>query len=686
MKNLSSTSRQSSRDRVTWCQPLAAALCVMGVLGLGCGAKPAQVADQSRPISTSLNQAIEKLSSGQTIRAIELRTSADPLQPLRNAGQTEVAHSESDQDQDVVLGPSADPCPEIARLSGDAAESEWQEALAELGRCMRAAMEPAQPIRGALFYLSIYRRGLLEPALSGMSDGELTQFLRTEFEIPEQLAGRSDADAPKRLKLRNYFEDRELQEMQRLTRKLVVRLSQAEQAIFAMVQAHRELVDHYASLNDRFGLLRLLHDQHRAQVPPAQALQEVADFVARHGMKVPKDIHALIPAEMLHPWALVAVLPDLGKEQESLQDPIENPLNVMLTALAQLAGPSELVSRQIGHYTSLRHIDNPEPQAHAAPHPQAARIAVLDTGADFQTYSELGEFLSDPRIPGSMGSYDYQDDDRNPWLPASDPESAHGTGTVASILTVLSHYAPAVLASRKVDVAVWKVGTIRSQLSAPYTGRVNWESRAAIPEALIDQATNPLIKIQPQIVSISAIFTLRAFLDNSGHPDAVLKAPWLWVMAAGNQGVEVSKDSIPPCLGDLLPSQRRDENILCVGALERGIVTDSIASYSNFGPRVDLYTYESHLAALCPSGTSCSTPAIAGVAAAVQARYPRLTPAHLKRALVEGSELRLLRVGTLGKKAVTGSAPLRQVRVLDPATMMRKVMRRAAHYSKAQRP
>src|SRR4051812_7604697 len=110
---------------------------------------------------------------------------------------------------------------------------------------------------------------------------------------------------------------------------------------------------------------------------------------------------------------------------------------------------------------------------------------------------------------------------------------------MASILTVLSHYAPSVLKTRGVDTTRWKIGKIRSQLSAPFIGRVNWESRQAIAEALIDQVTNPAIVVKPQIVSISAIFSFNAFMSNSGHTDAVLKAPWLWVMAAGNQGLQV---------------------------------------------------------------------------------------------------------------------------------------------------
>lgn len=616
--------------------------------------------------------------TGQLLR--DFNRNANEYTADFTVGTDAVSEATSDvQRSDVQLHPNVDPCPEVPHPAADASAEKWRSALNQLASCMNSGMASTDLVRSALIHTLVFSRSLLEKPLSQMTDERLADFLRTDFVIPDQLVGRLDHLAPSRRKLRNLYEDRELDEYARLTRRLVARLTAVEDLVYAAVGAHRDVIEYFAPASNRYGLMLLLHELKTNHATGDESLRRVAQFIESQGMKVPEDL-TIYPPSMLHPRIVLAVMPDANRELKALQEPAENPFDIMFNAMAQLAGPDAIVAKQVARYTSLRLVDNPKLPPRQAPDPKAARVAVLDTGVDFIKYPDLAEFLSDSSIPGTMGSYDYQDNDRNPWLPALDPESSHGTGVIASILTVISHYAPSVLPARKVDIAVWKTGTIRSQLSYPYLGRTAWESRVAIPEALIHQATDPSVVIKPQIVSISAIFGFNAYLLNSGHPDAVLNAPWLWVMAAGNEGAEIAKQSIPPCLGDVPIHLRREENILCVGALKRGIVHDSIPAYSNFGARVDLYTYESH-SELCASGTSCSTPAITGVAAAVQAKYPEFTPDVIKRVLVEASQFRTLRVGA--QLTPSGQpANVRKVRVLDPSTMMHRVMRRAAHHAK----
>ncbi len=87
------------------------------------------------------------------------------------------------------------------------------------------------------------------------------------------------------------------------------------------------------------------------------------------------------------------------------------------------------------------------------------------------------------------------------------------------------------------------------------------------------------------------------------------------------------------------------------------MLRDKIAGYSNYGSKVDLYAYESY-SDLCPNGTSCSTPAISGAAAAVAAKYPELTPEQIKSVLLEASERRTLEVDT-------STSPKPQVQLIE---------------------
>jgi subtilisin family serine protease len=187
-------------------------------------------------------------------------------------------------------------------------------------------------------------------------------------------------------------------------------------------------------------------------------------------------------------------------------------------------------------------------------------------------------------------------------------------------------------------------------------------------------------------------------------------------MAAGNEGVQADTDKVPVCLSDVPADKRVDNRILCVGALRHDILADKIAGYSNFGDRVDVYAYESYID-LCPNGTSCSTPAVSGAAAAVAAQYPDLSPEEIKAVLVESAETRTLEVdettapkpqGQLietvqndthrmtayhaadggGDPAIyanppaapPGLVPMRTVKVLDPSTMMKRIMEVAARH------
>ena len=622
---------------------------VLTISSVGCGSRQTPL-QQSAADATRLEQVVSNLRSGALIQKMNRDRSAQGAAVQASLVQNGGLHP-------TPLLARPDPCPEVSKLPAQAVEELWKKELGKLGACLRRTMEPVDLARGALICEITFRRSVTERALSRMSEDELTQLLRATYREPGALAGLDDQSEPMRLKLRNRFEDRELDELLRLAHQLNDKLSEAEASFFAAVDAHRALVEYFARISNRYELLLLLRD-HGAKGGSARELGEAVSSLLKKSMKnfckdgqlitretfdVPKDL-ASFPSDMLHPWGIVAVSPDEGKEANPLYETLENPFHVILRALAQFGGSDQLTSAQRANYVALRDADNPPMPQHPAPDPKAVRVAIVDTGIDFLTDKDLGEYLSAGQPGAVSGSYDFEDDDSNPYLPAIG-EYAHGSGTAAAFLTTLAFGAPEVLKARKLDLSMWKIRTIRDSLADPYMGLMSWQSRQAIAEALIREATDPRIKDKPKIVSISAIFALQPFLVNSHHTDAVLKAPWLWVMAAGNEGTKTEHDTTPVCLDDVPAQNRVDDRILCVGALHHATLEFKIAGYSNFGNRVDLYADE-HAIDTCPNGTSCATPAISGAAAAVAAKYPDLSPEEIKKILVSAAVEQTLEVDT----------------------------------------
>ncbi len=173
-------------------------------------------------------------------------------------------------------------------------------------------------------------------------------------------------------------------------------------------------------------------------------------------------------------------------------------------------------------------------------------------------------------------------------------------------------------------------------------------------------------------------FRMNDALQAVKKPDLLTKTPWLWVMSAGNAGVDLSEEKFE-CFADVPAEKRKRENILCVGALKRGIITDRIASYSNHGELIDVYAYETYTE-LCPAGTSCSTPAISAAAAVLKSKFPALTSAQIRASIVEAADSRTLEVED--EMASMFGMPLekRTVKVFDPASG--QMMNRAEEIAK----
>jgi subtilisin family serine protease len=143
----------------------------------------------------------------------------------------------------------------------------------------------------------------------------------------------------------------------------------------------------------------------------------------------------------------------------------------------------------------------------------------------------------------------------------------------------------------------------------------------------------------------------RKWLDaiSAALREAMASAPnVLFVPAAGNENADARFE-------DFIPSSFDLPNTLTAGAVDRA---GDEAAFTSYG-KVDVYANGYQVQSVVPggavqswSGTSMAAPQVVNLAAKILARYPGLTAAQVKKAIVDGAET----------KDVGG----RKLRILDP--------------------
>ncbi len=627
----------------------------------------------SRIPAPSAEQAIENLRSGSLIRAIENQNASASPTPAPDSTPEASATPEPSSSSLPEPAASAEPAPAVTNpCLNPVAE------VSDLGKCLREQLSYVDLITKALEFYKTFQMPKTGDVLSLMTEVDLKAFLAANDEdLIESFMTKSKNT------FRASYTNAELDELLTLVIRKRQELDRAKTKIFAALDLHRPLVEAAAKDNNRYRALLAFRDAAKSADP--KILLEALLKSLKDDYELPCAIERF-PADLLNPYALTDLVPAVGMEEQPMSYFLENPFTAALLAQAELGGNSDDVARTLNTYKKIRDIDNPELRAFVPPGKSPARVAVLDTGVDFVQYPELETFLE--------GGADYADGDLNPYLPAMGDTLSHGSGTTASVLTVLAHYAPEGLQKKNIAVNVWKTYSIRNLLSGTSSLQSDWKMRFSLQEGILAQIlrkneNNPESPLPPpHVVSVSMAFGFQPLLEAAKQTDVLKKAPWLWVMAAGNSAVTMATDQIPPCFSDVPKANRMDERTLCVGALVRGILTDRIAYYSNYGDRVDIYTYES-FTGLCPNGTSCSTPAISAAAIALKERYPTLTPEQIKKALVKASVSRELIIDLdYGNPHVKELADLglieskRTVNFFDPTTMLPKAFEEARKLAK----
>lgn len=566
----------------------------------------------------------------------------------------------------------ADPCPAVSVPSNEAAEEVWSDALKAFGTCLRELMSDYEAWDTALDYFMIYDDLSVvwnfsdESGAANLPSG-LIEKVGMAFAPAVRIA---ELGLPT---FRSAYSDSELVELMAIASKAEQALVSAEARAFLAVAAKRPLLERFSSVN-RYGALLKLTDTAGDQNgrATALALAEVVDlgFMALLMMDE-------LPIELLHPYALLAIYPNEGNETEPLDPMAEDPFSAITYARGRLAGGDAWKNGVSRFYKLIRDQDNPAYKVFEPAH-GAVRVALMDSGTDMKVYPDLGVFLG-------SGSRDYGDNDSNPWSPAIGT-LAHGSGTLATLLTVVAHEAPEVLRERGLVADMWKVYSNRSVLAGPpFSDGDPWSSRKfSHIDAIIDQVESDGPK--PDIVSVSLGFQSAEILKKIGRESLLASSSWLWVMAAGNESRDVT-DEDRGCFSDHEGDARPADRILCIGAIRQGIIGDSVTEYTNFGELVDVYAYEAYYPELCPAGTSCSTPAVAAAAAVIKQKFPKLLPEQVKQAIVEAAVEMTLPVAGSGGMSPELTTPVQKVvRVFDPTRQLKRALEIAEKMPKGKIP
>lgn len=244
-----------------------------------------------------------------------------------------------------------------------------------------------------------------------------------------------------------------------------------------------------------------------------------------------------------------------------------------------------------------------------------AIVAIADTGVEREHVDLAGAVRA---------GWDYVDEDESP-----DDDNGHGT-----------HIAGVVAAREANGVGIAGIAPAAGLIAQRILDE-NGEGDTAREV----QAFQDAVVAGAKVVNASFGSTYYSEAERqtiTANPDA------LFVVAAGNSGTDIDRFPRYPC-------SLRLSNLICVGA---STAADTKASFSNYGAgTVDLFAPGKDIASTWRaggyalySGTSMAAPAVAATAALIVASHPKLTPAEIKTAILEGVD----RPGALAGMSVSG--------------------------------
>ncbi|OLT27513.1 hypothetical protein BJF79_11605 [Actinomadura sp. CNU-125] len=249
-------------------------------------------------------------------------------------------------------------------------------------------------------------------------------------------------------------------------------------------------------------------------------------------------------------------------------------------------------------------------------------VAVLDTGVDANHPDLVGSVVNGPDLTGGGRP------------PGSRYWGLHGT-SMASIIAGHGH-------GRSNSEGIMGVApqsrvlSIRVTLENDDPLRRDQRQRAEDGDA-IAQGIRYAVDHGADIINMSLGGGQQYYNGTPAQAGAIryaLNRGVVLIASAGNDGSTANRKNFPAAY----------PGVIAVGALDRRLrLWDDSNRHSHVSvcaPGVDIVSADNGKGYVVGTGTSASSAIVAGVAALVRARYPKLTPDEVRRALVQGSPAR----------------------------------------------
>ncbi|MFB4317330.1 S8 family serine peptidase [Actinomadura sp. 21ATH] len=313
------------------------------------------------------------------------------------------------------------------------------------------------------------------------------------------------------------------------------------------------------------------------------------------------------------------------------------------TPVAEPAAPFDQIRAREWHLNAMR-----VPRAWKWSKGQGVTVAVLDTGVDQRHPDLAGRVTEGPDLTGGTRE------------PGSRYWGLHGT----SMASIIAGHGNGPGGQRGV-IGVAPESRILSI-------RVTWENDDPQRQSTngvtrnrdaVAQGIRYAVDHGAQIINMS-LGGGRLFYDGSSSEESAIRYALskgvVLIASAGNDGAGPNRNNYPAAY----------RGVIAVGALDRRLKLWKDSNRRQYvavcAPGVEIVSADSSNGYVVGTGTSPSSAIVAGVAALIRARYPRLRPEEVRQALVQGAAPRR----PTGSATCTG--PLDAVRALAAASRINR--------------